>query len=49
MAEDGNKAGIAMQSWRAVKETGFWLLAILGAFALIYVVGYYGELISRIR
>lgn len=38
-----------IQSRRSIKETGFWLLAILGAFALIYVVGYYGELISRIR
>lgn len=38
-----------MQSWRSIQETGFWILAILGAFSLVYVVGHYGELIATIH
>lgn len=32
-----------------LKETTFWMLAILGAFALVYAIGWYGEMIARIH
>jgi hypothetical protein len=38
-----------MQSWSEVKETAFWILAILGAFALVYLIGCYGTLLARIH
>jgi hypothetical protein len=30
-------------------ETGFWILAILGAAALVYDIAWYGEMIARIH
>jgi hypothetical protein len=32
-----------------LKDTGFWMLAIFGAAALIYDIAWYGEMIARIR
>jgi len=32
-----------------LKETGWRIAVILGAFALVYLIGYYGELIARIH
>lgn len=32
-----------------LKETGFWLLAIIGAAVLVYDIGWYGSLIARIH
>lgn len=50
MAEDGQKAGLsAMQKLPAIKETGFWILAILGIAALVYDIGWYGDIIARIH
>ena len=31
----------------SLKETAWWMLAILGAFALVYDIAWYGEMIAR--
>jgi hypothetical protein len=50
MAEDGQKAELtAMQKLAAIKETGFWILAIVGAASLVYDIGWYGSLIATLR
>jgi hypothetical protein len=38
-----------MRELREIKETAWWIAAILGAFSLVYLVIYYGELASRIH
>jgi hypothetical protein len=38
-----------MRQLRELKETGFWVLAILGAAALVYDVAWYGSVIARIH
>lgn len=38
-----------MRELREIKETAWWIAAILGVFAFVYLVIYYGELASRIR
>jgi hypothetical protein len=30
-----------------LKETGWWMLALCGAFALVYDLAWYGEMIAR--
>jgi hypothetical protein len=32
-----------------LKETGFWILAILGAAALVYDVAWYGGIVARVH
>ncbi len=38
-----------MRKLPELKETAWGIGAILGVFSLIYLVGYYGELIAHIR
>jgi hypothetical protein len=38
-----------MRNLQELKEAGFWILAILGAAALIYDISWYGEIIARIH
>jgi hypothetical protein len=30
-----------------MKDTAFWMFAIIGAFALVYDIAWYGEMIAR--
>lgn len=32
-----------------LKETGFWILALIGTAAFIYDVAWYGDMIARIH
>jgi hypothetical protein len=38
-----------MRSLQELKETGFWILVILGVAALIYDIGWYGRVIASIH